>query len=58
MGTINTEEMSAHKIFKNLDPLQQQIIKELLSAERKVIHQVRRNDIFVNITSIIQKNIK
>ncbi len=54
----NATSGSAGEIFKNATPKQQEIIKKVLSEERKVIHQKHRTRIFDCIITIIKEHVQ
>ena len=58
MPTSNPNETRSQQVFKAADPTTQELIKELLGEERKVIHMKKKQEIHVKFTDLIKRNVK
>ncbi|MFT3783699.1 MAG: hypothetical protein QM790_16930 [Nibricoccus sp.] len=55
--TTTKQPAKSEQIFRSASPATQAIVKDLLNAERSVMHMRRRDDIHVNLVQIVKKHI-
>lgn len=57
MPTAAPNATQSEQVFRSADKTTQAIIRDLLNAERNVMHMKRRDEIHVNLVQIIKKHV-